>query len=198
MKKAYIIVLMVFSAFSAFAADESKLDKFVNLKTLTADFVQTNHYAGLDEFSREGKVYVVRPERALWDYAEPREFYLLRPGRVSHYSEELEQLINIKVDPSRADDPSGLILSIFLDGSMVHSRFKVEEKGNEVLLTPRGAIGVERVTLAFDGDVIKSVYSADTEGNSILIEFSNVVTGKDVPMSVFDKTLPPDTSVYEQ
>ncbi len=198
MKKIISTALLLFVAFTAYGAEETRFDKFLTANTLTASFTQTNHYEGIDDYSLQGKVYVSRPERALWDYSEPVEYYLLRSGRISHYSAELEQLVNIKVDSSKADEPSSVILGIFLDSSTVRKRFNIKDDGDIVELTPKNDIGVKSVIIKFDKDRLKSVYSIDDDGNSILIEFRDVVMGGAIPKSVFDKTVPPGTSVYEQ
>jgi outer membrane lipoprotein-sorting protein len=173
-------------------------DNFSSTSSFSADFVQTNHYAGVDEFTRKGKVYISRPKIALWDYPDdPAEYYILEPNLISHYSAELEQLAKLKADPKRSDDSSGIILGIFLDAAAAKERFFIEEIADKITLTPRRDLGIESVILRFKNRAILSVFSEDASGNTVLIEFSNVST-QPVPPERFKKNIPPGTSIYEQ
>jgi outer membrane lipoprotein-sorting protein len=194
--KLFSILSLLFLALPAFGGE--LFDNFSALTSFSADFIQTNHYAGVDEFSRKGKVYISRPKIALWDYPEaPAEFYILEPNLISHYSAELEQLAKLKANPQKSDDPSGIILGIFLDTSTVRERFIVEEGKDKISLTPKRDMGIENVILRFKGGVILSVFSEDINGNTILIEFSKV-SYKDIPPEHFKKEIPKKTSIYEQ
>jgi outer membrane lipoprotein-sorting protein len=190
------VISFILVSFPAFCGE--LFDNFTAITSFSADFVQTNHYAGVDEFSRKGKVYITRPKIALWDYPEePAEYYILEPNLISHYSAELEQLAKLKTDPRRADDPSGIILGIFLDSSSVRERFMIEESTDKITLTPRRDIGVENIVLSFKNGVITSVFSEDSNGNTLLIKFSKI-SNKPVPPERFKKEVPKGTSIYEQ
>ncbi|MDR2401359.1 MAG: outer-membrane lipoprotein carrier protein LolA [Deferribacteraceae bacterium] len=192
----FAVFSFVILAIPAFCGE--LFDNFSSLASFSADFVQTNHYAGVDEFSRKGKVYINRPKIALWDYPDaPTEYYILEPNLISHYSEELEQLAKLKANTERSDDPSGIILGIFLDASSARERFMIEESANKIILTPKRDMGIENVILRFKGGEILSVFSEDSNGNTVLIEFSKVST-RPVPADRFKKEIPKGTSVYEQ
>jgi outer membrane lipoprotein-sorting protein len=191
-----VLLFFILLPFSAFCGE--LFDNFSATASFSADFVQTNHYAGVDEFTRKGKVYISRPKIALWDYPDaPAEFYILEPNLISHYSAELEQLAKLKADPKRSDDPSGIILGIFLDAAAAKERFFVEETADKITLTPRRDLGIESVVLRFKNKTILSVFSEDASGNTVLIEFSNV-SNRPVPPERFKKNIPQGTSVYEQ
>ncbi|MDR2104492.1 MAG: outer membrane lipoprotein carrier protein LolA [Deferribacteraceae bacterium] len=194
--KAFSLLALLLLAFPAFSGE--LFDNFSTLTNFSADFVQTNHYAGVEEFSRKGKVYISRPTIALWDYPEPPpEFYILEPNLITHYSAELEQLAKLRANPQKSDDPSGIILGIFLDTSTVRERFMVEEGKDKITLTPKREMGIENVVLKFNKNTILSVFSEDVNGNTILIEFSKV-SYKAIPPERFKKEVPKKTSIYEQ
>jgi outer membrane lipoprotein-sorting protein len=73
----------------------------------------------------------------------------------------------------------------------------IEESADKITLTPKRDIGVENLVLRFKGRTILSVFSEDTNGNTVLIEFSKV-SDKPVPPERFKKEIPKGTSVYEQ
>lgn len=199
MKRFLILFMAAFIPIAAPAQDKkSQFETFTAIETMSASFIQTNYYAGLDNYTREGKVYVVRPEKALWDYESPAEYYLLEKNAIYHYSEELEQLIKLNVNPNNMDDPTAILLGIFLDSATIKNRFHVEEKPDQITLTPKNNIGMNNIIITMKGDTLKSISSQDTSGNSILIDFTGVVTGKPVPEKIFEKSVPEGTSFYEQ
>ncbi len=203
MRKPFIlIILSVFLTGAAFAAPDSsttpQLDAFLKLKTLSAEFMQENYYPGLDNFTHKGKVYIQRPEKALWDYESPTEYYLLEPEKVTHYSESLKQLIRMKVNSKNSSDATGLLLGIFLDSSKVKDQFSITEKGNTVTLVPKSKLGLENIVITMNKNTIERVYSKDDAGNTVTIKFSNVKQDQPLDPSVFQKPLPEGTQIFEQ
>jgi outer membrane lipoprotein carrier protein len=198
MKKLLFFVLIFNMAIgSAFAAG-SLLDSFLAMKTFEADFVQENYYPGVDSFSYKGKVYMQRGNKALWDYTEPDEFYLLEAGSIMHYSAELKQAVKMKVDMSRIDDPAAVLLGILLNVRSIPDTFSVKEAGNIVTLTPTKDIGLKAIIIEITNGKLTSLSSADNSGNKISIKFLNVKQDAAIDTKVFAKTFPKGTSVIEQ
>ena len=203
MRKSFIILFFfLFLIIStAPAADKSatpKLDAFLKLKTLSAEFTQDNYYPGLDNFTHKGKVYIMRPEKALWDYENPVEYFLLEPGKITHYSESLKQIIKMKIDGKNSSDPTGLLLSIFLDSSIVKEQFKVSEKGSTITLVPLSGLELENITIVMNGNIIEQINSKDISGNTVAIKFSKVKQDQSLDPSVFQKPLPEGIHIFEQ
>ncbi|MDR2883750.1 MAG: outer-membrane lipoprotein carrier protein LolA [Deferribacteraceae bacterium] len=201
MKKLLILLTILF-AIQAYASDTPQLDAFLKHKSFSADFTQLNQYPGLDNFTYTGHAYIVRPKEALWDYENPREYYLMRPDGIEHYSESLKQILRVKVDVANSNDTTALLLSIFLDGSNVKKHFTVKEntvdKLTTISLSPvkKGTVG--DIELQIQGGLIKSVASKDATGSAIKIEFTNVQQGKKIDAKVFTPAVPADTQIIDQ
>ena len=203
MRKFFItIIFLTLPVFTAVAetnkSNSPQLDAFLNLKTLSAEFTQENYYPGVDNFSHKGKVYIVRPEIALWDYENPVEYYLMEPGKITHYSKSLKQLIKMNVDSNNSSDPTGLLLGIFLDSSKVKEQFRVSEKDNTITLVPYSKLGLESIIITMNKNVVEQVYSKDEAGNAITIRFSKVKQNIPLEPSLFQKSLPEETHIFEQ
>lgn len=196
--KKLLSAIFIFCASFVYASDTPLLDHFMGLETLTADFVQENQYAGIDSYTHNGKLYMVRPEKALWDYKDPVEFYLLTPGEILQYSAELKQAVKVHVDTTRDGDLSGLLMSIFLNSSDITTSFKVSEDDNNITLVPKRNIGVKKVIITMEKGRLKSVYAEDSGENTVNIKFNKVVENKSVNMKVFDKKLPDETEFFVQ
>jgi outer membrane lipoprotein-sorting protein len=189
------ILLTVFLTLPAFA-QESAFQTFLKARTMQADFTQENHYPGIDNYTNSGKVYLVRPEQALWDYQTPEEFYLITPKEILHYNAELNQAVKMQVSAD-GDDLSGLLLGIFVNDAGISNDFEVDDQGETVILTPKKNVGVENIVIKM-GKSIESIYTIDFSGNSVLISFQNIVLDKPVDGKIFDKTLPEGTEYFEQ
>jgi outer membrane lipoprotein-sorting protein len=178
------------------------LDSFLRHTTFSAEFTQDNYYPGLDNFTLKGKVYIVRPEKAIWDYETPREYYLMRLDSVAHYNESLKQLINVNVNISDVEDPTAMLLSIFLDGANVRKFFNVKETTTSgvtmVHMTPLLDTTLEVVELRLRSDRLENVFSRDNSGSTISINFTKVQQGIPIDPKVFTPTLPIDTKVVNQ
>ncbi|MDR0454607.1 MAG: outer-membrane lipoprotein carrier protein LolA [Deferribacteraceae bacterium] len=202
MRKLFITIFLItqFTA-SALAADKNttpQLDTFLKLKTFYAEFVQENYYPGMDNFTYKGKVYIIRSEKALWDYENPVEYYLLEPGKITHYSQSLKQLIKIKTDNRSASDPTGILLGIFLDSSKIKEQFSISEKGNTITLVPHSGLGLENIVITMNKNIVEEVFSKDSAGSTITVKFSNVKQNQSINSSLFQKNLPEGTEIFEQ
>lgn len=193
--KKIITILFILFAVQAFAGN---LDNLAAIKSFTADFEQENTYEGVESFVSKGKVYVERGYKAVWDYEEPDEYYILEEGGVLYYSAELKQAIYYHIDPADANDPSALLLGILLDGSTITERFNATEKGNDIILVPKEYIGIDSVILTMDGNKPVSMTSSDNAGASIVIKFSKISVNKKLDRKVFERQLPAGTDYFEQ
>ncbi|MDR2869270.1 MAG: outer-membrane lipoprotein carrier protein LolA [Deferribacteraceae bacterium] len=205
MKKFLVLFVILLFSSIAFAQDAAQddpklpmLSAFMKINSLEADFVQENYYPGVDSYSYKGKVYIKRGYKAIWDYEEPDEYYLLESGSVTHYSAELKQAVKMYVDMSRFEDPSVMLLGLMLNVRNVTDTFDVVEEGSLITLTPKNKMGLENIQIVVKNGQFSEISSADASGNRINIKFSNIKQNKAINDSVFLRALPQGTAFIEQ
>jgi outer membrane lipoprotein carrier protein len=117
-------VLGPMSASVAFASPASEVDKYLDgLATWSADFTQTiDDGHGNVTRSAAGKLYLQRPGKFRWDYADPSEQLILADGKqIWFYDKDLQQANVRGMDASLANTPAVLLSG----GGPVSSQFEV-------------------------------------------------------------------------
>ena len=198
-----ILTLIILCGFIAVGYTQSKeispFQAFLNARTMQANFIQENHYPGIDNYSFSGRVYITRPVQALWDYITPEEYYLISPKELFHYNAELKQATKMKIQAD-SEDLSGLLLGVFIDSKTLYNDFTVKDEGLKIILTPKKNVGVENIviTMAEKSMILESIYTEDFSGNSIRITFSGVEQNVPIDGTVFNKKPPQGTEYFEQ
>lgn len=204
MKKLLSTVLFILIASSSFGASADILKSLGGIKTLTADFVQTNTYADMDTSSGKtvqdvflGSVSVIMKDKAIFEYTEPYiSWYLFKKGELETYDSVTNQLIKY----SGGSLGDNIFLEVLTDFSAIGSSFDVKEPASLTLeLTPKRDIGVKYLTVTVDDSgKISSMKTQDAMGNITELKFKNVKTGIKIPVKTFDKKLPEGVSIIKQ
>lgn len=204
MKKFLATLFFLLAANLCVAASNDILKSLGAIKTLTADFTQTNTYADTadtegkpvqDTFS--GNVSVIMKNKAIFEYTEPYvSWYLFQKGSLETYDSVTNQLIKYK-DGTLGDN---IFLEVLTDFSAIETSFDVKETSPLVLhLTPQKNIGVKYLVVTVDEkNKISSMKTEDVMGNITELKFKNVKTDIKIPAKTFDKKLPEGVTIIEQ
>ncbi len=202
MKKLLLFVIAMSLAVHSYANDNTTDNTTVdimadvaNVKTYSADFVQTNIVKDFGEDVYSGKVYIDMKKRALWDYTEPYiTWYLF----TNEYVEQFDEVNNQLMRYPNTEDSDSVILQVLMDFSTLSDVFDVEQEGNSTLhLMPKRDIGLRYMIIEVVAGKIVLIESEDTAGNKTRINFSNVKTNENIDGAVFVKSLPEGVEVFD-
>lgn len=163
---------------SAQTIDETKQieDYLNNLKTLSADFVQTASNGAV----AEGKILMAKPNKMRMEYTSPDKILIVGNGDyIVFYDQELDQITNIDYK----DIPATMILSnnIQIDGQNLKlSNFSKDEGRTEVTLEYAKASQTGPITLVFNNNpfYLKQWKIVDPQNIEITLSLYNVEQDK--------------------
>jgi outer membrane lipoprotein carrier protein len=176
------------------------------LKTLTADFVQTDHdYILKDQEETRGKLYLAVPGRIRWEHAPPREKVLLvKDDLVRVYNPAANQVHEFRRGKGSKSGGADLLIGFGSGNEKIretHEVSLVEETDSTVTLSllPRDPTTslFAKVELTLDKKTwtpVRSVFHSPNR-NRAEIRFENVVLNRDLPSSSFELKLPPNVEI---
>jgi outer membrane lipoprotein carrier protein len=185
---------------AARASPASDVEKYLNgLASWSADFTQTiDDGHGNVLRSAAGRLYLQRPGKFRWDYAEPSEQLILADGKqIWFYDKDLAQANVRDMDTSLASTPASLLSG----GSSVSSQFDV------TALPPSGGLqwfqlvpkhadtDFQLVRIGFDKGQLRSMFLADKLNQITQLAFAN--SKRNVPLApdLFSFVPPPGVDV---
>jgi outer membrane lipoprotein carrier protein len=185
---------------AASASPAADVEKYLNgLANWSADFTQTiDDGHGNVLRSAAGRLYLQRPGKFRWDYAEPSEQLILADGKqIWFYDKDLAQANVRDMDTSLASTPASLLSG----GSSVGSQFDVKA------LPPSGGLqwfqlvpkhsdtDFQLVRIGFDKGELRSMFLADKLNQITQLAFSN--SKRNVPLApdLFSFVPPPGVDV---
>jgi len=200
--RAITLVFLCALAAPSLAADgPDRLRAFLEqVRTLRAEFQQSVY----DEDARllddaRGMVYIARPGRFRWNYAEPYPQEIVGDGeKVWIYDSELDQVTVRPLGDALGDTPVMLLTS----DQPVENNFEVRAiagaDGYEwVGLRPLGEqASFTEIRLGFDGDTLRVMELNDAFGQLTRLLFSNVVRNLDLAPNLFRFTPPAGADVF--
>jgi outer membrane lipoprotein carrier protein len=160
------------------AAPAAAVDKYLNgITTWSADFSQTiDDGHGKIVRSAAGKLYLQKPGRFRWDYAEPSEQLILADGKqIWFYDKDLQQANVRGMDASLANTPAVLLSG----GGSVSTQFDVTalppSDGLEwYQLVPKHAdTDFQLVRIGFRNGDLASMFLADKLNQITQLTFTN-------------------------
>ncbi|KAA0258510.1 outer membrane lipoprotein carrier protein LolA [Deferribacter autotrophicus] len=189
----FFCLIMVFNVFSKDISIESVLESYSNIKTFQADFVQKTTIQGFGDDYYEGKVYLIRGEKLMWDYKKPyRQYYLFEKDKMEYYDSSAKQLIRQKI--SLEDN---VVLQIIMDISTIGKNFKIISLDKDrVRLIPKSFINLKYIDLLLGDKFIKKIISEDGAGNITEIIFKNSKINELIEDKVFKPIVPLDTEIF--
>ncbi len=201
MRAITLVFLCALAAPSLAADGPDRLRAFLEqVRTLRAEFQQSVY----DEDARllddaRGMVYIARPGRFRWNYAEPYPQEIVGDGeKVWIYDSELDQVTVRPLGDALGDTPVMLLTS----DQPVENNFEVRAiagaDGYEwVGLRPLGEqASFTEIRLGFDGDTLRVMELNDAFGQLTRLLFSNVVRNLDLAPNLFRFTPPAGADVF--
>jgi outer membrane lipoprotein carrier protein len=183
-----------------FASPTTEVEKYLNgLATWSADFKQTiDDGHGNVVRSAAGKLYLQKPGKFRWDYAEPSEQLILADGKqIWFYDKDLQQANVRNMDASLANTPAVLLSG----GGSLSSQFDVTalppSDGLEwYQLIPRHPdTDFQLVRIGFRNGDLASMFLADKLNQVTQLTFSNPKRNAKLAANLFSFVPPPGVDV---
>jgi outer membrane lipoprotein carrier protein len=174
----FACVLGMLSAAGVSASPGADVDKYLNgVTTWSADFTQTiDDGHGKVTRSAAGKLYLQKPGKFRWDYADPSEQLILADGKqIWFYDKDLQQANVRSMDASLANTPAVLLSG----GGSVSTQFDVTalppSDGLEWFqLIPKHAdTDFQLVRIGFRNGDLASMFLADKLNQVTQLAFTN-------------------------
>lgn len=176
------------------------------LKTMTADFRQTDHdFILKDEEESAGKLYLAVPGRIRWEYAPPREKLLVvKDELVRLYNPTANQVQEFRRGKGAKSGGADLLVGFGSGNEKIQENYDVslgEETDSTVAisLVPKNpeASMFTRIELTLDKtswNPVQSVFHSPNR-NRTEIRFANVVLNRNLPPATFELKLPPNVEI---
>jgi outer membrane lipoprotein carrier protein len=184
----------------ALASPTSEVEKYLDgLATWSADFTQTiDDGHGKVTRSAAGKLYLQKPGRFRWDYADPSEQLILADGKqIWFYDKDLQQANVRGMDASLANTPAVLLSG----GGSLASQFDVTSLPPSdglqwYQLVPKHAdTDFQLVRIGFRNGDLASMFLADKLNQITQLTFSNSKRNAKFAADLFTFVPPPGVDV---
>jgi outer membrane lipoprotein carrier protein len=195
MKKLFIFYLLFFCVIDVFS-DENKLIKtLTRVDFLKAQFSQSTQIAGVGKDEYTGNLYVLKGEKILWDYNRPhRQFYLFTKDDLTYYDSLTNQLIKQKAENLGVES---IVLSILMEPSNINNTFFIVVLDeNTYKLYPKENLGLQYIQIHLKDKFIDEILSKDENGNTTIINLSNLEINKPFDLSVFNVKIPEGAEIF--
>jgi outer membrane lipoprotein carrier protein len=184
----------------ASASPATDVEKYLNgLATWSADFTQTiDDGHGKVMRSAAGKLYLQKPGKFRWDYAQPSEQLILADGKqIWFYDKDLQQANVRDMDATLSSTPAVLLSG----GGSVSSQFDVTalppEGGLEwyQLIPKHPETDFQLVRIGFDKGQLASMFLADKLNQVTQLTFTNPKRNAKFAADLFKFVPPPGVDV---
>lgn len=171
---------------------------FSEVQTLSGRFVQetVDSTGGVIE-TAEGEFLIARPDRFRWDYVLPYEQQIVADGRqLWVYDIDLDQVVVRPVDEALGVGAAQLLSG---DIQSLQASFDIEQgDAGALLLTPVDpAWAFQQIRLQLRQGVPERMEIADGMGQTVVVEFHDVVVNPDIPDRDFEFVAPAHVDVIE-
>ena len=197
--RAVLALLLLFAA-AAQAAPADEVDKYLaGVQSWSADFAQTiDDGHGKVVRSASGKLYLQKPGRFRWDYAQPTEQMILADGKqIWFYDKDLQQANVRDMDVSLASTPAVLLSG----GATVGSQFTVttlpKSDGLEwfQLVPKKPETDFQLVRIGFAKGELAQMFLADKLNQITQVSFSHSTRNPKLEPGLFAFTPPKGVDV---
>lgn len=201
----FLVAVALFARMGvATAADDARamLDLYMRgLRTLTIEFTQTlfDEKGTLIERS-SGTAYIKRPGRFRWDYREPYRQSIIADGtKVWFYDVDLAQVTVSEFDPKSDTSPAALLgRDVDIDARYLVATSATDDGQSRVQLKPRDSESqYQSIELGFDAKGLKTLYLADSFGQTVLLAFTDERRDGELADSLFEFEVPEGVDVVE-
>ena len=177
------------------------------LKTMTADFVQTDHdFLLKDQEETRGKLYLAVPGRIRWEHAPPREKVLVvKDDLVRVYNPAAHQVHEFRRGKGAKSGGADLLIGFGAGNEKIRENYDVSlveetDATASIALVPKPnsqASLFTKIELTLDKkswSPVRSVFHSPNR-NRADIQFENVVLNGDLPSGIFELKLPPNVEI---
>ena len=187
-------------AAAALASPTSEVDKYLDgLATWSADFAQTiDDGHGKVTRSAAGKLYLQKPGRFRWDYADPSEQLILADGKqIWFYDKDLQQANVRSMDASLANTPAMLLSGSGSVGSQFDVTSLPPSDGLQwyQLVPKHSDTDFQLVRIGFRNGDLASMFLADKLNQITQLTFSNSKRNAKFAPDLFTFVPPPGVDV---
>jgi outer membrane lipoprotein carrier protein len=187
-------------ATAALASPTSEVDKYLDgLATWSADFAQTiDDGHGKVTRSAAGKLYLQKPGRFRWDYADPSEQLILADGKqIWFYDKDLQQANVRSMDASLANTPAMLLSGSGSVGSQFDVTSLPPSDGLQwyQLVPKHSDTDFQLVRIGFRNGDLASMFLADKLNQITQLTFSNSKRNAKFAPDLFTFVPPPGVDV---
>jgi len=194
------VLMLTFSAASAFAAGEARLRSFLtDVRSLSAEFEQVQRNENGDEQENaSGTLMMQQPGRFRWDYRLPYEQLIVADGRrLWVYDADLEQVTVRSMDDALGNSPARLLSGeLDLDADFTMHELPRSDGLEWVELRPSDAqeeFSVMR--LGFAPRELRAMQMTDNLGNITDITFSKIKINPRLDSGLFTFIPPPGVDI---
>jgi outer membrane lipoprotein carrier protein len=177
------------------------------LKTMTADFVQTDFdYLLKDQEETRGKLYLGIPGRIRWEHAPPREKVLLvKDDLVQVYNPTAHQVHEFRRGKGSKSGGADLLIGFGSNSAKIRESYDVSlaeetDSAATLALVPKPGSTASlftRIELTLDKKTwtpVRSVFHSPNH-NRADIRFENVALNRELSSDVFELKLPPNVEI---
>jgi outer membrane lipoprotein carrier protein len=196
----FVVLAGMFGAATLFASPATDIEKYLNgLASWSADFAQTiDDGHGNVLRSAAGRLYLQRPGKFRWDYAQPSEQLVLADGKqIWFYDKDLAQANVRDMDSSLASTPASLLSGSASVGTQFNVTALAKSAGLQWFqLVPKHAdTDFQLVRIGFDKGELRSMFLADKLNQITQLTFSNSKRNLPLAPDLFSFVPPPGVDV---
>ncbi len=171
---------------------EQVLINYSTIYTYETIFTQVNYWEEIDvDKTSEGKLYYDK-EKLLMAYSQPvGQKLLIEENSITMYDPVSEQaIISDKIELELRPDK---LISHYWDMSEKELLDQFDDTIKIKLLTPEE----EKIIITISNSIITEFSIVDNNKNFVIYKFSDIQINKALPNSIFELTLPEDTSIID-
>ncbi len=202
MFKKIVLISLCLIAKLTYADGVQALDKFLQNKTISADFTQTVYGNKKNKVS-QGNMQIERPNKFRWHYVQDGQLIISDSKNIYIYDQPLQQVTQRKLTSSLGKSPALLLAG----GTDIKKYYDIVPEADSsnlqwVKLTPKNANennGFKTVEMAFakDTQMLSQMKFTDSFDNKSMISFANVKVGLKFPAATFSFTPPAGVDVIK-
>lgn len=174
--------------------------RLANLNDISAEFVQhTFDGKGSLLQTQQGKLKLKRPNKFLWNSAEPFEQLLISNGDILwQYDADLEQVTEQKLNKKLSSTPALLLSGNTKEISQEYDIYseKLQDEDHFVLIPKQKDVLFDRLRLEFDASgLLARMVIKDEVGQKTIVRLQNIMKNQNLKDEDFEFKAPPGVDV---
>lgn len=197
----FILLLSAVSHATSLDEDIKRIqDVYENIKDMTGSFIQKSHIKDLKRTDTyKGKFFIKQPMMVKWSYdGDINQEVFINENEIIIYQKNEKQAIRGTFD---ADTYGRAPIALLSGFGKIQEEFHISGKDGILLLKPKRQVrGIKSIELELCHDEfpIRSFTIYDSYENKIVITLEDVKINTGLKDSMFEPSLPKDTTFFEQ